>query len=134
MKQRRVSLVKHLNQYCFQISSNGYVTFGPQSRNLFPPVSYSGRFPGNISMLAPYWSSMETSLQNDSMVAVDVYNFWNATLNLTNSEVYKALVARTAQFGNISFEPWFAVVVTWHNVVPYPAKIYAGFEVKGQSI
>lgn len=75
-------------------------------------------------------SLIDLTDQNDSsIVEVDVYDFWNVTLNLSSSRVRSLVVEHTQLYNNKSFEPQFAIVVTWRNVVPYPADVYAGWEV-----
>ena len=114
---------------------NGFVSLG-QPHN----TDRIGRFPKRPpkAIIAPFWANADSSFGEDGgKVYYKLYTPYNRSMESTvlrqrvTSDVVNSYLASVNNSKDIKgFNASDVIIVTWHEVAPFPAFYYSGIEVR----
>ncbi|XP_067687305.1 protein crumbs-like isoform X2 [Haliotis asinina] len=108
------------NYVAFYVSQDGYILLD-QYRTLKNPAHNASDWPSD--MVAPYWSHWDIPAEGAALYVTEYMKYQQDASN-TLGRIQEVVFQKLSE--NITVE--YAVVVTWMDVIPYPADEYKGFQ------
>ncbi|XP_048237830.1 neurogenic locus notch homolog protein 1-like isoform X2 [Haliotis rufescens] len=104
------------------VSRDGYILLD-QYRSLKNPALNASDWPTDVTVVAPYWSHWDVPAEGAALYVSEYMQYQPDKTN-TLGAIQDVISKKLSE--NIAIE--YALVVTWADVIPYPANQYKGFQ------